>query len=58
MQATDRIRDKTKPLQLTQTSAPIYSSTKTYQVSVINSRANSSFSRFFSSITRTVTPTP
>ena len=58
MQATDRIRDKIKPLQSTQTSALIYSSTKTYQVSVTNSCANTSFSRLFSSITVTVTPTP
>ena len=57
MQATDRIRDKTKPLQSTQTSAPIYSSTRTYQVLVTNSRANPSFSRLSSSIIRTVTPT-
>ena len=58
MQATDRIRDKTKPLQSTQTSAPTYSSTRTYQVPVTNSRANPSFSRLSSSITGTVTPTP
>ena len=58
MQATDRIRDRTKPLRSTQTSAPTYSSTKTYQVPVTNSRANPSFSRLSSSITGTVTPTP
>ena len=58
MQATDRIRDKTKPLRSTQTSAPTYSSTKTYQVPVTNSCVNTSFSRLSSSITGTVTPTP
>ena len=58
MQATDRIRDKTKPLRSTQTSAPTYSSTRTYQVPVTNNRANPSFSCLSSSITETVTPTP
>ena len=58
MQATDRIRDRTKHLRSTQTSAPTYSSTKTYQVPVTNSRANTSFFRFSSSIMKTVMPTP
>ena len=58
MQATDRIRDKTKPLQSTQTSTPTYSSTKTYQVLITNSCTNTSFSRLSSAITGTVTPTP
>ena len=58
MQATNRIRNRTKPLQSTPTSALTYSSTKTYQVPVINSRANIFFSRLSSSITGTVTPTP
>ena len=58
IQATDRIRDKIKLLQSTQTSAPIYSSTKTYQVPVTNNCTNTSVSRLSSFITRTVTPTP
>ena len=58
MQATDKIRDKTKLLQSTQTLAPVYSSTKTYQVPVTNSCVNLSFSYFFSSIMETVTPMP
>ena len=58
MQATNRIRDKTKPLLLTETSAPTYSSNKTYQVPVTNSCANTFFSHLSSSITRTVTLKP
>ena len=58
IQATDRIRDRTKPLQSTQTSASTYSSTKIYQVLVNNSCANSSFSCLSSSITGTTMPTP
>ena len=58
MQATDRIRDRTKPLWSIQTSTSIYSSTKTYQVLVTSSCANTLFSRLFSSITGTVTLMP
>ena len=58
MQATNKNKNRTKFLQLTQTSASTYSSTKTYQVLVSNSCANTSFSHLFSSITGTVMPTP
>ena len=57
MQATNRIRDRTKPLQSTQTSVSIYSSTKTYQVHVIFNCANIFFSCLFSSIMGIVIPT-
>ena len=58
IQAIDRIKDRTKLLQSTQTSAPTYSSTKIYQMPITNSCANLSFCRLSSSIMRTVTPTP
>ena len=58
MQATDTMRDRTNSLQSTKTSALTYSNTKTYQVPVTTSCANKSFSRFSSSITGTVMPTP
>ena len=58
MQATDKIRDRTKLLQSTPTLAPIYLSTKTYQVLVTNSCANISFSCLSNCITKTVTPMP
>ena len=58
MQATNRIKDRTKLLQLTQTLVPIYSSTKTYQVPITNSCANTSFSRLSNSITGTIMLTP
>ena len=58
MQAIDRIRDRTKFLQLTQTSASIYLSTKIYPVSVTNSCANTFLSHFSSSIMEIITPTP
>ena len=57
MQATDRIRDRTKPLQSTQISAFTCLSTKIYQVFVTNSHPNISFSCLFSSIIETITPT-
>ena len=58
MQVIDRIRNKIKLLQLTQISVLIYSSTKIYQVLVINSCANTFFPYFSSSITGIVMPTP
>ena len=58
MQAIDKIRDRTKPLQLTKTPASIFLNTKIYQVPVTNSCTNIFFSRFSSSIIKTVTPTP
>ena len=58
MQAKDRIRNKTKLLQSIQTSASTYSSTKTYQVPVTNSCANTSFFLFSSYIIKTVIPIP
>ena len=57
MQATDKIKNRTKLLQSTQTLASIYSSTKTYQVFIINNYANISFSRLSSSIMGIVMPT-
>ena len=50
MQATDRIRDKTKPLKSILISAPTYSSTKIYQMPITNTCANTFFSCLFSSI--------
>ena len=58
MQAIDRIRNRIKFLQSTQSSACIYLSSKTYHVLITNSRTNTSFSCLFSFITRTLMPTP
>ena len=58
MKATDRIRNKTNLLRSTQISASIYSRTKTYQVPIINTRANTLFFRLSSSITGIITATP
>ena len=58
MEATNRIRDRTKPLQSIQTSAPTYFSINTYQMLITNSCANTFFSRLFNSITETVMLTP
>ena len=57
MQARNRIRNRTKPLQLTETLASIYSNTKIYQLSITNSYNNTSFSCLSSSMTRIITPT-
>lgn len=57
MQATDRIRDRIKLLRLTSTLAPTYSNTKTHQIFVTNSRANTLFLHLSSSIEGTFTPT-
>ena len=58
MQATDRIRNRTKPLESIQNSAPTYLITKTYEVLVTNSCTNTSFSRLLSFIIGTKTPMP
>lgn len=58
MQATDRIKDKTKPLQSTQTSGPANSSIRSYLVPATNIRAHTHFSCLFSSISGTITSTP
>ena len=58
IQATDRIRDKTKPLQSTQSSISTNSSAGFYQVPTINIRANIRLSRLSSSISGTISPTP
>ena len=58
MQATNRIRNKIKALQLTQILALTYSSTETYQVHITNNCANIFFCRLSSSIIGIVTPIP
>ena len=58
MQIIDRIRDRTKFLQLTQFSVSTYPRIQTYQVSITNSCANTFFSCLSSFIMGTVTPTP
>ncbi len=59
MQATDRIKDRTKPqaTQITPVSVSIKEVAHQYQRPVINTHANTSFSHLFSSIMRTMTPT-
>ncbi len=60
MQATDRIRDRTKPqaTRTTPASVSIREVAHPYQRLVTNTRANTSFSRLSSSIIGTITPTP
>lgn len=58
MQATDRIRDRTKPIQTSSTSVFIRPVAAPYQRPVTNTRANTSFSRLSSSILGTMTPMP
>lgn len=57
MQATDKIRDKAKLLQLAQTSASTNSSTRSYLVYIINTWANTSFFWLSSFILETITST-
>ena len=57
MQATNKIRDRTKPLQSIQSSVFTNSSAGSYQMSAINTYANTSFFRYFSSISKTMSPT-
>ena len=58
MQATDRIRDRTKLLQSTQSSVSTNSSAGSYQLPAINTCANTPLSRLSSSISGTMSPTP
>ena len=52
MQVTNKIRNKTKLLQLILTSAPTYLNAKTYKVFITNNCTNTSFFYLSSSITR------
>ena len=56
MQATDRIRDRTKPTRLASNS--LGRVVTPYQCSVSSTRTNTPFSRLSSSISRTITSTP
>ena len=58
MQVTDRIRDRTKPLQSTQSSVSTNSSAGSYQLPAINTCANTPLSRLSSPISGTISPTP
>ena len=58
MQAIDRIRDRTKLLQSTQSSVSTNSSVGSYQLPAINTRANTPLSCLSSSISGTMSSTP
>ena len=60
MQATDKIRDRTKPQATRATPASVFTRqvAQPYRRPVNNTRANTSFSRLSSSILGTMTPTP
>ena len=58
MQATNKIKNRTKPLQSTQSSISINSSAKSYQVPTITTCDSTLFSRLFNSILGTISPMP
>ena len=58
IQATDKIRNRIKPLQSTQSLVSTNSRVGSHQVSAINTCANTFFSRFSSSISRIMSATP